>query len=155
MKKKIIFLLFVCSVAMNIGFVVAYCFNRATAKVEAPQAHCPLNSEDAHLYKMLGLQPEQLKQIEPLAKNFHEQVNTLAGEIAAKRNRLMDEIARETVYMATLDKIYKDIATSQGKMQQLVMLHILDMKEIMTREQQRTFFDAFRHSFRIQNVLKQ
>lgn len=155
MNKKTLFLLLVCSITLNLGFAGAYGFNMIRQSKITPPANCPFTSEYTHLYQALGLNQAQLEHIEPLAKNFHEKATAIGEQIVERRNRLVGEMARETVDLAVLDAIHQDIAVRQSKMQQLVVLHILEMKQIMTPEQRNRFFEAMRRSFKMQNVIIQ
>lgn len=155
MNKKTVFLLLVCSVALNLGFAGTYGFNMLSRSKATPPSDCPFTSEYTHLYTALGLNQTQLERIEPLARGFHEKAATISKEIVEQRNRLVDEMTRETVDMDTLDAIHEDIAVHQNTMQQLVVLHILDMKQIMNPEQRSRFFEAMRRSFKAQNGIIQ
>lgn len=150
MNKKKLFLLLVCSIALNLGFAGAYGFTIISRPKMMPPENCPFTSEYTHLYTTLGLSQMQLERIEPLAKCFHEKAAIIGRQIVEQRNRLVYEMARETVDRAALDAIHRDIAARQSEVQQLVVGHILDMKQVMTPEQRNQFFDSMRRSFRAQ-----
>ena len=150
MNKRTLFLLLVCSLALNLGFAGVYGFNMITRPKVTPPTDCPFASDYTHLYTTLGLNQAQLERIEPLAGTFHEKAALIAGHIVEQRDKLVGEMARETVDRAALDAIHKDIATRQSEMQQLVVGHILDMKQVMNPEQRKLFFESMRRSFRSQ-----
>ena len=153
MNKKALFLILICSLALNIGFAGVYGFTLLSQPKVTQPKKCPFTSEYTHLYKMLGLDQAQLDRIEPLAKDFHQKAAILRDSIVEDRNRLVDAMAQVPVDMGELDAIRADIAAGQSKMQQLVMLHILDMKEVMHPDQQKQFFDAMRRSFKQHNIM--
>ena len=147
MSKRTLFLTLVCSVALNLGFVGMYAYNTLNRPHAMAPRECPFTSEHTHLYAALGLDKAQLERMEPLARDFHEKIRTIGGQVIEQRNKLVDAIAREDVDMSTLDAIHQSIATRQTAMQQLVVAHILDMKAIMTPEQRERFFSAMRRGF--------
>jgi Spy/CpxP family protein refolding chaperone len=164
MSKRTLFLLLVCSVALNLGFAGVYGLTmlnrsqpafRATPQV-APSVKsgpdCPFTSEYTHLYATLGLSQTQLERIEPLAKDFHAKAQRIGTQIVEQRDRLVGEMAQETIDSAALEAIHQDISTRQSEMQKLVVGHVLDMKQVMTPEQRALFFESMRRSFRSQQL---
>jgi Spy/CpxP family protein refolding chaperone len=150
MSKKTLFLLLVCSVALNLGVVGVYAFNIFTKPMLMPPADCPVASESGHWYTALGLNQTQLDRIEPLALNFHKQEAAIMARIFEQRDRMAEEIARETVDREAIKAIHRDIAVRQSEMQELMVNHILDMKEVMNPEQRQRFFETMQRSFKNQ-----
>jgi len=152
MNKRTLFLLLVCSVALNLGFAGVYGLNMLNHPKAAPPTDCPLTSEYTHLYATLGLNQAQLERIEPLAGDFHAKAQRIGIQIVEQRDRLVGEIAQETVDSAELDAIHNDISVRQREMQKLVVGHVLDMKQVMTPEQRTLFCESMRRSFRAQQM---
>ncbi|MDR2892532.1 MAG: periplasmic heavy metal sensor [Deltaproteobacteria bacterium] len=160
MNKRTLFLLLVCSVALNLGFAGVYGLNMLNRPKAAPQAvpraesgtDCPFASEYTHMYTTLGLNQAQLEHIEPLAKDFHAKAEVIGRQIVEQRDSIVVEMAREIVDSAALDAIHQDISTRQSEMQKLVVGHVLDMKQVMTPEQRNLFFESMRRSFRTQQI---
>ena len=147
MKNKIFLLVLIGSLAVNIGFAAMLGLNLFTRPAERETKPCPFTTSDTHLYSFLGLSDEQLKKIEPLAQDFHSQMDAVAAKILNDRSRLVDAMAKEQPDMAAIDEIHKDIFTNQSAMQNVVLAHILDMKNVMNKEQRDKFFQSMRQNF--------
>jgi len=153
MNKKMLLLLLVCSVALNLGFVGVYAFNMISRLDATPSKDCPYTLKSGYLYTTLGLNQTQLERIEPLVREFHEKVAAIRGKGIEQRDRLVEAMAQETVDRATIDAIQRNIAARQSEMQQLVVNHILSMKEVMNPEQRSRFFESMRRNFGMQNFM--
>jgi Spy/CpxP family protein refolding chaperone len=150
MNKKTLFLL-VCSVALNLGVVGVYAFNIFSGPIAEPPAGCPVAAtESGHWYTALGLSQAQLDRIEPLAMNFHKQEAAIMARIFEQRDRIAEEMARETVDREAIKAIHLDIAARQNEVQELMVNHILGMKEVMNPKQRQRFFEAMQRSFKNQ-----
>ena len=153
MKNKTFFCVLLCSIALNIGFIAVCGFNLLASNELVVPRNCPFTTKYTHLYSTLGLNQQQLEAIEPLAEKFHNDTRVIGTLIVEQRNRLVVEMAKEKVAQDILDAIHRDIAVMQSKIQQLVVSHILEMKNVMTQEQREKFFSAMQRSFQTQNFM--
>lgn len=154
MDRRTLLLLLVCSVALNLGFAGAGLLGMTDGAAPDTHAGCPFGRGDAHLYGHLGLDDAQLERIRPIAADFHGREAEIRAGILGLRSRLLDEMARETPDMAVLDGLLLEIGAGQNRLQRLVMLHVLDMRTIMTPEQGRAFFQEMRRNFNMRNLVE-
>ncbi len=147
MKNRILLLVLIGSLAINAGFAVMLGLNFLSRPTEGEAKPCPFTAQDTHLYTFLGLTDEQLKKIEPLAQDFHRQMDAVGSKILNSRSKLVDAMAQEQPDMAAIDEIHKNIFSNQSAMQSIVLAHIMDMKNVLNREQQDKFFQSMRLNF--------
>ena len=155
MKKFLLSSLLISSIALNLGFVGVYGYNLLIRNDPVVQQNCPFSSEYTHLYATLGLSQEQLEKIKPLAGEFHQKAIAIGVRTVEQRNKLIEEMAKEHVDRSAIEAIHRDIADRQSQMQQLVVSHLLDMKDAMTPEQRSKFFLAMQRSFKNQRFMNQ
>ena len=152
MKSKIWNSVFVLLLAMNIGAAIMFGLHFVQTRSAGDPKDCPLVSNDNHLYALLGLSPEQQASISPLARDFHENIGKLSREIHEKRNSMISMLEQDPVDMDQVTLIRKEILSIQSTIQQGVFEHLLKMKEILTPDQRKVFFQALRQSFITQNL---
>ena len=151
MKRKILYCVFLCSLALNIGFIGVCAVNFISRSEPVVPQNCPFIAKYTHMYSSLGLSQQQLETIEPLAEKFHNNTQAIGALIVEQRNRLVAEMAKENVSQEAIDAIHGNIGAMQSKIQQLVVSHILEIKNIMTPEQRKEFFSAIQRSFQTQS----
>lgn len=147
MNKKSVLLILVCSLALNIGFAGTYAFNMISHSNKVIQTNCSFILAGTPLYANLGLRQTQIDRIEPVIRDFHEKTAVLREQIMTHRRQLVDEMAKDTIDHESLNVIHNEISAGQSKLQQLVMQHILDMKQAMDPDQRARFFEAMRCLF--------
>jgi len=152
MNGKIWISVLVLSLAMNIGVATMFGLRFVQTKMTDDPQKCPFSSNDAHLYTLLGLTPEQQAAITPLARDFHEHIGELSSEIHQKRNSMIAMMEHDPVDMDQVNRIRKEMQSLQSTLQQHVFEHILKMKQMLQPEQRIVFFQALRQNFSPQNV---
>ena len=153
MKNKTFFCVLLCSISLNIGFIGICGFRLLDRNEPVAPRNCPFITKYTHLYSTLGLSQQQLEAIEPLAEKFHNETKAIGALIVEQRNKLLIEMGKDTVAQGILDAVHRDIAIMQSKLQQHVVSHILEMKDVMTREQREKFFSTMQRSFQTQSFM--
>ena len=151
MKNKIWVSVLAVSLAMNIGVATMFGLRFFQNSRTDHAKECSFVSSDNPLYLLLGLSPEQLATIQPMAHDFHEKIGKLSGEIHEKRNLMISMMEQEPVEMEQVNRIRKEMASIQATIQQDVFDHILKMKQVLTPAQKEVFFQSLRQSFITQN----
>jgi Spy/CpxP family protein refolding chaperone len=147
MKNKLLISILTASLAMNIG--IAAMFGQKLFQTEAVTSarYCPFSSDDNPLYNLLNLSTDQLDTIKSIAVDFHRTMGKLSNEVQEKRTVMMSLMERDDVDLHQLETVRHDIWALQSQIQQIVFEHILQMKKMLTPEQQKVFFQAMRRSF--------
>ncbi len=144
MRTKWWILVLIFSLAINAAFltICGYQYYRYTCV--APSAYCPVSPGNRHLYLALGLSDSQMGKMEPLAHSFHTGLEKLTSDTERKRELLVNLLSREQVDAGAIERLRKDMAGIQDRIQREVIAHIFDMKRILDPEQEERFFRLLR-----------
>lgn len=138
--------LIVASVTLNLAFVGVWLAHAIPAgmgeEVGAPAARsgaiwCPL-------HQRLDVSPEQWARIEPLLQEFRQAAQSVCQHVSTLRLEMMELIAAPNPNRKAIAAKQAEIQASQGRMQDLVISHLLAEKEILTPEQQERLFTMIR-----------
>jgi hypothetical protein len=146
MKGKLLIVVLTLSLVVNASAVATIGYHYWRNTCFTPSAPCPLNQEDHYLYQDLGLSPEQLAKMTPLAGSFHRRLNELEAGIEARRNLLIDCLGEKEIDLPRTEAIRKEIAAFQDEVQKEVIAHIAESKKIMNPDQQKRFIELLRAS---------
>ena len=151
MRTKWWILVLVFSLAINAAFLAICGYHYYHNACVAPSAYCPLSPGDQHFYQDLGLSDSQLERMEPLARLFHAELEKLSRETERKRELLVNLLSQEKVDAGDIERLRKDMAGIQDRIQREVIAHIFDMKGILKPEQKERFFQLLRKSIQQEN----
>jgi Spy/CpxP family protein refolding chaperone len=140
MNKKGLMVALVLSLAINASILGTAGYRYYWNSRWARSAPCPLSSTHQHLYQELGLSPQQLSAMEPLARKFHERLADLGASMKGKNERLVDLLGQKEVDPVQVEGLRKEIAGIQDEIQKEVITHILETKKILDAKQQNQFF---------------
>lgn len=137
MRKKLLILVAIFLVGFGVFLIAArYQFWRAekTHRHEGGQSSCYF------LHKHLSLSESQKARMEALDKPFRSKVNQLKAELRQKRDELSALLLEPNPTAESINAKLDEIATLQVELQKVVVAHLLEIKEILTPEQQKRFF---------------
>lgn len=147
MWKKVKPLLILLSVGLNVAFVVAWAAHALPARTGrrwdgrggrgGAGVWCPLHRE-------LGTSEKQWQEIEPRLKQFQKRSQELCGQISQLRSEMIDLVAAAEPDRTAIEAKQKEILAGQGKMQALVIEHLLAERQSLTPEQQKQLFEMIR-----------
>jgi Spy/CpxP family protein refolding chaperone len=143
MRSKWLTFVFILSLTVNAAVMVSVGYHYYMSASAASTAPCPLSPGDSHLYQSLGLSDLQLSKMAPLARSFHGRLAELASAMEVKR-QLMIDLLEKGNDPAAIEKLRKDMAGIQDEIQQKVIVHITETKEILDPRQQQRLFDLMR-----------
>ena len=153
MNKKGLMVVLVLSLAMNASILGTMGYRYYWSSWWARSAPCPLSPTQQHLYHDLGLSPQQLTNMEPLAQKFHERLAELGTAIKEKNSRLVELLGRKDVDPGQVEVLRKEMGGIQDEIQKEIIAHILESKKILDSKQQERFFDLMRQSMAGENQL--
>ncbi|HIE27512.1 TPA: periplasmic heavy metal sensor [Candidatus Poribacteria bacterium] len=137
MRKKLLILVAILLMGFGVSlFATRYQFWRAekTHRHESGQNSCYF------LHKHLSLSESQKSNMEALDKPFRSKVNQLKAELRQKRDELSALLLESNPTAENINAKLDEIATLQVELQKVVVAHLLEIKEILTSEQQKRFF---------------
>jgi Spy/CpxP family protein refolding chaperone len=146
MRNRWIPMILVLSLAMNAAVlaVTGYGYYNSSSQPTTATGHSP--EGDHHFYEKLGLTTAQLAKMTPMAATFHESLKSLHLEMDDKKNALINLLGGEDVAPARIEALRIEMAAIQDGIQQTVLTHVLDVKEILDSSQRERFFDLLRRS---------
>ncbi|HEB69930.1 MAG TPA: periplasmic heavy metal sensor [Desulfobulbus sp.] len=136
MRKNFILLAVIFSVVLNIGFIGAYCLQKAGLH---PLRLVPANHK-RFLYQELNLSPEQLAEFEPGRDRFHTYLALQSRKIQAGQVELIDLLSENPPDRKAINARHEEIQALQQQMQTRVIDHFLKESRILTPEQRKKFF---------------
>jgi Spy/CpxP family protein refolding chaperone len=145
MRSKWLTVVLVLSLAINAGVLASMGYHYYVSASTLSTAPCPMSPGDSHLYQSLGLSKDQLAKIDPIAQKFHARLAELGAAMEAKRELLVDLIAKNGD-PARIENVRREMAGTQDEIQKEVIAHITELKKILDPEQQQRFFDLMRRS---------
>lgn len=144
MWKRIRPLLFILSVAINAAFVVswaAYALPRHIRAQDQPErdqrVSCPL-------HRQLGATEAQWREIEPRVTKFQESARLVCEEARRAQAEMIDLIAAPAPDRGAIRAKQEEVITCQRRMQELVVDHLLNEKNVLTPDQQDQLFRLVR-----------
>src|SRR4030042_6640039 len=151
MRSKWLTVVLVLSLAVNAGVLAAMGYHYFLSAPAAPMEPCPMSPGDSHLYQSLGLSDLQLSRMEPLARSFHGRLAELGAAMEGKKELLIDLLQKGSDPVG-IEKLRKEMAGIQDKIQNEVIVHIAETKKILDPKQQQRLFDLMRQSM-VRNTL--
>ena len=146
MKNRWIAMLLVLSLAMNTAVLTVAGYKYYKRNRDLSEATLHSQERNYHFYEKLGLTPVQLAKMNPMANTFHKNLKSLHSDMEAKKNAMINLLSGEKVSPARIEEIRKEMATIQGRIQKVVIAHVLDVKEILNPIQRKRFFELLSKS---------
>jgi Spy/CpxP family protein refolding chaperone len=139
MTRHIKTLAVIFSVALNLAFLVGYGIRWYGERTR-------------FAYEDLDLSQDQRVRIEAGRDRFLSALNDTGDRIIAKHLELMDLIAADPIDQQAIDARFQEIHTTQHSMQNLVVAHLLEDKQILTAEQRTKFFALLKSRIQAQGA---
>ena len=96
---------------------------------------------------LIALTNEQKQQVEDIRRDFLPKVEGIRQSLRDSRLKLNDLLFAESPDMTSIAKISNKISDLQSKLEQEVIDHILQEKELLSPEQKRAFYQVIRNEF--------
>jgi len=143
--KKIGPLLIILSVSLNIAFVGAWVVQAAKENSIDPAHYDQVGAGvSCPLHRDLEVTDEQWGKLEPRLTKFRSESEAICQDIQRMRGELIDLIATRQPDSEAIAAKQEEILTSQRKMQEHVIAHLLAEKQTLSEEQQAKLFEMIR-----------
>ena len=140
MKIRILTILFIISLAFNLGFLAKVLF-KPSAKVEPCEVSCAQPGwQGSAVCMKLDLSPQQIEQMEKARGEFQSQIASLNTELEKKRQALFHQLKCEVPDDEEINKIIQAISDSQGRVQKHFVHYFFQTRKIFSPEQQQKFY---------------
>jgi Spy/CpxP family protein refolding chaperone len=98
------------------------------------------------LFEELSLQPGQVETMKQRALLFHREVDEKRNAIAEKRKKLFALIRADKSETKAIEATINEISSMQKDLQKNIVLHILETKAQLSKEQQKKLFDLIENA---------
>jgi Spy/CpxP family protein refolding chaperone len=146
MQNRWMAMILVLSLAMNTAVLTVAGYKYYKRNRDLSEATLHSQERNYHFYEKLGLTPVQLAKMNPMANTFHKNLKSLHSDMEAKKNAMINLLSGEKVSPARIEEIRKEMAAIQGRIQKVVIAHVLDVKEILNPIQRKRFFELLSKS---------
>jgi Spy/CpxP family protein refolding chaperone len=96
---------------------------------------------------LITLSEEQKRQVEDIRRDFLPKVAGIRQSLRDNRLRLNDLLFAETPDKKAIAEKSNEISALQAKLEQEVIDHILQEKELLSQEQKKEFYQVIRNEF--------
>jgi Spy/CpxP family protein refolding chaperone len=146
MKNRWLAMILVLSLAMNTAVLAVAGYNYYGSNSRPSMAAGHSHDMEHHFYEVLGLSATQLEKMTPLAGSFHDRLKSLHSEMVEKKDAMINLLGAEGESPARIEALRMEMASIQDRIQQTVIAHVLDVKQILDSSQRKRFFDLLRRS---------
>ena len=138
MKNSTLKFLLLLSVILNIAILgtVGYSYYRNTCNRPVPFGP----GRRAFLMKELSLSPEQADLMIKNQQSFHSQIDTMRQQIFKDRLQLLNLMQSDKPDTKKIDQTIEEIGDMQEGIQKTIVAHIIEVKTILNKDQQKKFF---------------
>jgi len=102
--------------------------------------------KDRFLFEELSLSPDQLKTMKERAIDFRAEIDRRRKEITEKRLLMLNLVRADIPDRRAIDAAISDISRMQEEMQRVVVMHILEEKRTLDKDQQKKFIDLIENA---------
>jgi Spy/CpxP family protein refolding chaperone len=135
MRGQVLRLLFVLSVAINVGVVAVIAWNRYEAPATGPVETEPLREQ-------LRLTDEQVREFDRLYVDLEAKVTAARERMHERRRGLFEILGAPSPDPAALDAVLAEIAAAQAGIQRAVAEYLLAQAQLLSPEQRARFVDV-------------
>jgi hypothetical protein len=148
MKGNTLKFILIISLILNVSFIgsAGYSYYRVHQRQSEPIFMCDLQKGSPYPFEKLGLNQDQLKTFKEKALPFHALLAQKRHEMVQKRSALFALIRSEKPDRQAVDTSISEINKLQEDMQKIIVSHMLEMKDLLDKNQQIKFFDLIEQS---------
>jgi Spy/CpxP family protein refolding chaperone len=132
-KKVIIVLVFLCALSLSLGAVVLFSRRACNQERQLTEGF----GRDA-----LGLSPAQKRDLDKLQQTMQEKMKPLQNDARRARRELIALLQKPEPDSKAIQEKLSEISRLQSEMQSNAVENLLNMKKILTVEQQKRLFET-------------
>ena len=146
MKNSTLKFLLLISLILNISFLGAAGFQyyKKTTYWTSPFGY--KMKKDHFLFEELSLRPDQMKTMRETATKFRTGIDERRQAIATKRKELITLMRQDNHDRNAIAAVVSEISGMQEEMQRTIVMHMLNMKAGLDKEQQKKFLDLIENA---------
>lgn len=145
MKIKILIILFIISLAFNLGFLVKVLFKSTTQghahEGNVHEVGCAHEDwKESSVCRQLNLTCQQLDQMERYRIQFQNRISPLTTKLEKERLELFHLLKKDTLDEKGVNEILKQISNYQNEIQKCFIHHFFQTKRLFNNDQQKRFY---------------
>jgi Spy/CpxP family protein refolding chaperone len=145
MFNKALHLLLIFSLAFNIAFVGIWLYSRRLPDAVPPgAAGAPAGPPGGPPWDALALRPEQRKAVAERWGVVSREAADLSAQLDRERERLLQLMGEENPDWQAVRECEQRIDAGQRRLRQMTMTQMREMRELLTPEQRRAWFELMR-----------
>jgi hypothetical protein len=143
MKGNTLRFILVISLILNVSVFISagYTYYQQHQMQHEPAFTCDFQKGNGYPFEKLGLDPEQLKAFREKALPFHTALAQKRHEMFQKRAELLVLIRTDKPDRQAIETTIGEISRMQGNMQKMIISHMLEVKTLLNKDQQKRFLD--------------
>ncbi len=138
MKNSTLKFLLLISVILNVAILGTIGYSYYMNSFHKPLPFGP--GRRGFLVKELALNPEQANALIKDEQSFHDDIDSMRKQIFLKRLELLNLIKSDNPDTKKIDQTISDIGSMQEDIQKKITAHIIEVKTILNKDQQKKFF---------------
>jgi Spy/CpxP family protein refolding chaperone len=148
MKANILKFILAVSLILNISVFISagYSYYRQHQRQHELVFEHDFLKGNGYLFENLELNPEQLKVFKEQASSFHAVIVQKAQVVHSKRSALFDLMRTANPDRQAIEAAIGEINRMQEDMQKMIIFHMLKVKTLLSKDQQKRFFDLIEES---------
>lgn len=145
MKIRILIILFIISLAFNLGVLVKVIF-KSTPQGDAHEEHvhevgCAHEDwKESSVCRQLNLTCQQLNQMEKYRMQFQNKISPLTMKLEKERLELFHLLKKDTMDEKGANEILSQISNYQNEIQKCFIHHFFQTKKLFNNDQQKRFY---------------
>ena len=145
MKIRILIILFIISLAFNLGVVVKVLFKSTppgqTHEEHVHEVSCTHeNWKESPVCRQLNLTCQQLDQMEKYRIQFQDRISPLTMKLEKERLELFHLLKKDTLDEKGANEILSQISNYQNEIQKCFIHHFFQTKKLFDNHQQKKFY---------------
>ena len=146
MKSSLLKFILLVSLALNFSVIGAtgYIYFKQSGYWMSPFGK--KMQKDRFIFEELSLKPQQLKEMKARAIRFRSEIDRERLVISQKRKELIALMRLDAPDIDAIEAVISEINRMQGEMQRMIVMHMLDVKSGLDKEQQKKFLDLIENA---------
>jgi Spy/CpxP family protein refolding chaperone len=143
-KRNWLLYLVIFSLALNLGSIGTFAYLRYQDQAQRLSLKQPPPLPMRELWKTLEMDEGQRRAVRGLFSQHRAKVEEIRRELFQRRQELFELLKSETPAMPVIHAKIGEISTSQGKLEEELVRHLLEFRKELKPEQRATFLNLVR-----------
>ena len=148
MNRNILKFVLVISLLLNFSMLLSAGYSYYKQSRYSPPLFCDQAFRGGYLVESVGLRPEQRDAVRAKAQAFHSDIEAARKKIVSKHIELISLLRSDSPDPQAIRGKIDEIGKLQGEIQRAAAGHMLEVKDLLDKDQQNKFFDLIQDAMR-------